>query len=366
MRLNRQHLGRLRDRALRDVEAGLEFGGIEGCTIALCLEGEVVWEEGFGAARSMPPILLLSISKTVLEAALWRLFGSGLSPDTPVVAIVPEFMGGTRPEITVAMIETHCAGIAWHPIDYPDAADRANRLKAFFDWRLETPAGSYEYSPIAGAWVLAEVIERIDGRDYREFLRQEVLAPLGLSGPAGLRLGAPASELGDVLLHRNLMGGYSPDPQKAVPMLYGLDTLPGIALGTPGVGVVGTASSVAKLYQAYLHNPGDLWNPGVLSDARDRTRVVMPDSAGRPMRRSLSFVQAGPEQERYGERSFFGASVSARAFGHQGQGSQIAWADPATGLSFAYLTNTVVFPPGGCFHPRARELSTIAGSLLDN
>ena len=26
-------------------------------------------------------------------------------------------------------------------------------------------------------------------------------------------------------------------------------------------------------------------------------------------------------------------------FGHGGAGGQIAWADPATGLSFAYLTN---------------------------
>jgi CubicO group peptidase (beta-lactamase class C family) len=31
--------------------------------------------------------------------------------------------------------------------------------------------------------------------------------------------------------------------------------------------------------------------------------------------------------------------VSPRAFGHAGAGGQIAWADPETGISFAYLTN---------------------------
>ena len=34
-----------------------------------------------------------------------------------------------------------------------------------------------------------------------------------------------------------------------------------------------------------------------------------------------------------------GRTVSPRAVGHNGAGGQIAWADPATGLSFAYVTN---------------------------
>ena len=34
-----------------------------------------------------------------------------------------------------------------------------------------------------------------------------------------------------------------------------------------------------------------------------------------------------------------GATVSANAFGHNGAGGQIAWADPATGLSFAFVTS---------------------------
>ena len=34
-----------------------------------------------------------------------------------------------------------------------------------------------------------------------------------------------------------------------------------------------------------------------------------------------------------------GKTVSRGAFGHNGAGGQIAWADPATGLSFVYLTN---------------------------
>jgi CubicO group peptidase (beta-lactamase class C family) len=34
-----------------------------------------------------------------------------------------------------------------------------------------------------------------------------------------------------------------------------------------------------------------------------------------------------------------GRTCSPGTFGHNGAGGQIAWADPATGLSFAYVTN---------------------------
>jgi CubicO group peptidase (beta-lactamase class C family) len=35
----------------------------------------------------------------------------------------------------------------------------------------------------------------------------------------------------------------------------------------------------------------------------------------------------------------FASTNSQRTFGHMGAGGQVSWADPTTGLSFAYLTN---------------------------
>lgn len=363
--LDRGILERLRDRIRRDIDAGLQFGGIEGCTVAIGYRNEILWEEGFGAADHDTPIVLLSITKTVLESALWQLFADGLAPDTAVVEIVPEFMDGTQPDISIAMIETHLAGFGRLPMSDAASADRTSRLEVLRSWRLESPPGSYEYNPVNGGWVLAEIIERVSGADYRQFLRDAVLRPLGLSDVHQLSLGVPEHDFPEILLHRNHMDGYTPDPARRQPVACGLDTRAGLALGVPAVGAVGTAGGVARLYQAYLHNPGGLWDPEILADARDRVRVEMADPAGRPMRRSLSFVLAGDPAERYGERTFFGPATSGRAFGHQGQGGQIAWADPATGLSFAFLTNTVVFPPGGCFHPRSRELSALAACVLD-
>ena len=56
--------------------------------------------------------------------------------------------------------------------------------------------------------------------------------------------------------------------------------------------------------------------------------------------------------------------VSASAFGHMGAGGQIAWADPATGVSFAYLTNGLVRDPVQ-LGIRSDELSTAAGRCFE-
>lgn len=65
--------------------------------------------------------------------------------------------------------------------------------------------------------------------------------------------------------------------------------------------------------------------------------MTLPDYLGIPANRTLGIVVAGDD----GHASLrgFGHTSSPRAFGHNGAGGQVAWADPATGLSFAYLTN---------------------------
>jgi len=60
---------------------------------------------------------------------------------------------------------------------------------------------------------------------------------------------------------------------------------------------------------------------------------------GVPANRTLGLVQAGDDGKAV--MRGFGRTVSPRAFGHDGAAGQIAWADPGTGLSFAYVTNGI-------------------------
>jgi CubicO group peptidase (beta-lactamase class C family) len=111
-------------------------------------------------------------------------------------------------------------------------------------------------------------------------------------------------------------------------------------VGVPGGGGVASAADLALFYQALLHNPDGLWDQTVLTDGTGNVRVNLPDPVfGTPGSRTLGLVVAGSDGKA-AERGF-GRTVGPRAFGHGGAAGQIAWADPDSGISFAYLTNGV-------------------------
>jgi CubicO group peptidase (beta-lactamase class C family) len=195
--------------------------------------------------------------------------------------------------------------------------------------------------------VLAELIEAVTGRDYRDYVRTAIIEPLGLHR---LRLGVQPAEQDDIATVE--LVGEPPAPAE-IRALFGRDfefpmmvdesllmfNEPAVrALGIPGGGAVATAADVAMFYQGLLRNPGEIWEPDVLADATGRVRVDYVDPiTGAPANRGLGVVIAG--SGRHLPYRGMGSNVSPRAFGHQGAGGQVAWGDPGTGLSFCLLTN---------------------------
>ena len=109
-------------------------------------------------------------------------------------------------------------------------------------------------------------------------------------------------------------------------------------VGVPGGGAVMRACDLAQYYQALLHNPGKMFDPDVLADATSNVRNRLPERwTGIPANRSLGLILAGDDG--YSNVRGLGRTVSPGAFGHNGAGGQLAWADPATGLSLGYCTN---------------------------
>jgi CubicO group peptidase (beta-lactamase class C family) len=125
-------------------------------------------------------------------------------------------------------------------------------------------------------------------------------------------------------------------PDVALAALTSLNDPDARVVGVPGGGGVLRAADIALLYQGLLHNTGQLWSQEALVEGTQRVRMMLPDVWGVPASRTLGLVVAG--EDGLGYRRGFGRTASAKAFGHNGAGGQLAFGDPVTGLSVGYLT----------------------------
>ena len=335
-------------RARKEVDEGL----LPSCQWALARDGEVIAGETVGEvpAGDDTRFVIYSCTKAVVASAFWQLLAEGSVALTDrVVDHVPAFGSNGKDVITVEQVLLHTSGFPAAPLGPSAWASRDRRHEAFAKWRLNWEPGSqFEYHPSSAHWVLADLLETVDGVDFREAVRRRVLEPNGLDR---LALGVPEAEQGDVAIPVNVGEPPTPEEFEAVLGVPGIDlgevtdaalvrmTEPdGLAAGIPGGGAVSTAADLARLYQAFLHDPKGLWDPAVLADATGHVRNTFRDPmTGVPVNRALSIVVAGDDGKSH--MRGMGHTVSARAFGHDGAGGQIAYADPESGLSFAWFTN---------------------------
>jgi CubicO group peptidase (beta-lactamase class C family) len=335
----------LYERVQRGVDAGIN----PSCQLAFARDGKVALSRTFGDADPNSRYVMFSATKAVVAGAVWILIGEGsLDVSRRVCDLIPEFATNGKDVITVEQVMLHTSGFPHAPFNALEWDDRERRLERFAQWRCNWEPGTrYEYHPTSAHWVLAEIIERCTGGDFRVFVRERILEPLGLRG---LQLGVPIDQQGDI---NTLANTGEPASAEELQALLGVSSLPVTevtpeallgfnhpkmrAVGVPGGGGVSNAVDLALYYQALLHNPAGIWKPDVLTDVTSHVRNTMPDYIGTPANRSLGLILAG-DDGRAGARGM-GKTVSPRAFGHNGAGGQIAWADPETGLSFCYFTN---------------------------
>ncbi|HVM01593.1 MAG TPA: serine hydrolase domain-containing protein [Acidimicrobiales bacterium] len=369
MGLSHDRLDALMERARREVDEGV----LPACQVAVGVAGEVVAFEAYGEATTDTRFAVFSCTKPLVAAAAWVLIGEGrLDPSDKVADLVPEFGTNGKDAVTVEHLLLHTGGFPRHTLMPPQWDTRRGRLEAFAEWTLQwEPGTAFEYHPTSAHWVLAEVIERLAGRDFRDAVEDLVTRPAGLPRPVlGL---APADQEGIAEVEvrgepatadelEQALGVRSvPSSEVTDAALIGFNRPDVRAAGVPGAGAVMTAADLALFYQRLLHDPDGIWRPDVLADATGNVRNALGDPVfALPANRTLGLVVAGGDG--LGFLRGFGSSVSPRAFGHNGAGGQIAWADPATGISFAYATNGLDANVIRQFR-RGLSLSTGAGAL---
>jgi CubicO group peptidase (beta-lactamase class C family) len=332
------------DQLERVIEGHIKAGRYPGAQIAVARHGKLALVKTFGDATLDPnrqPAaddtlwLLYSNTKVITACAVWLLVERGALRFTDTVAEhVPGFEANGKGGITIIQLLSHQGGFP--NADVPKEAWEDHELlrKVVCNFTLEfTPGTRMHYHGRAAHWAAAVLIEALAKQDYRTFIRDNVVDPLGLGGE--LFVGLPEVE-GKRAVDMHEPSG---DGTKLVRRAEENNAAFRKA-GTPGGGGYATARAMAAFYQM-LANNGTLNGVRLLSPrmvqyvTRNHTGDMVDHYMGMPMHRGLGPHVRGTTATIRG----LGSLASPRTFGHGGVGSSYCWADPDSGVSFAYLTN---------------------------
>ena len=326
----------------------LAEGRYPGAQIAVARDGRLALTRTFGDARLDPSRtparddslwLLYSNTKVVTACAVWVLAEQGALRFTDRVAEhVPGFEAHGKGDITIIQLLSHQGGFP--NADVPKAAWEDHELlrRVVSDFTLEwTPGSRVHYHRLAAHWVAAVLIEALSKTDYRAFIREQVVEPLGLGDE--LFVGLPDAR------HERAVDMHEPGPAGQVKRAEE-NNAEFRRAGTPGGGGYATARAMAAFYQM-LAAGGTLAGRRLLSPrmvqyvSRNVTGERVDGYMGMPMHRGLGPHVRGTTDSIRG----LGSIASPRTFGHGGVGSSYCWADPDSGVSFAYLTNSRIPDP---------------------
>lgn len=350
------------------IQRNIVDGAFPGCRILAAKDGKIVYDEAFGyytyskAQRVELSTMYDVASLTKILAttlAVMRLYEQGkLDLNKRVGDYLPWTKGTDKEYLVVKDLLMHQAGLkSWIPF-YKETLDSNGNLRTDIysmqsqngftvpvaknlymrkDWVdtvwnriLMSPLenkGRYVYSDL-DFYFLAAIAERITGKKLNIYVEEQFYKPLGLTRTAYNPLKkVAAAEIAptenDIAYRRQQLQGYVHDPGAA---MFG---------GVAGhAGIFAQAEDVAVIFQM-LMNGGSY---GGRQYFKKTTVDKFTAYNSRISRRGLGFDKPNANNEDAGPT---GNRVSGYAFGHQGFTGTCAWADPATGIVFIFLSNRI-------------------------
>lgn len=270
----------------------------------------------------------------------------------------PEFAQQGKERITVRQLLAHQAGLFAfdEPVDRSVVAD-LDRLAALMARQKPAwePGTRHGYHAISLGFYEGELLRRVDPghRSLGEFFQEEIADPLGLDFYIRLPESIPNSRLATLakpspfamlftfpirmilagMNHRsNIYRALVVNPGTELP--HDKEHVYARNLEVPSGGGVGTARALAHAYSVFATDGCPLGlRPETLqalsAPAISPTNGFYDECLMGDMRYSLGFMKPGPTWP-------FGSEAS---FGAPGSGGSLGFADPQTGIGYAYVTS---------------------------
>ena len=302
----------------------------------------------FGVATLDSRFALASLSKPIVAAACLVAWEEGvLELDAPLSEHLSEIDEG----LTLRDVLSHASGL---PAD--DASARRVQLDPNASWN-GVAAAYREVKPVvlprtqriysnAGYALAADALEQATGMDYRTYITESVLIPLGMQQTT---FGVGVDDDANVLSVKE-------------PGLLGHDQqlFNGTRfreLGLPQSGAFGTASDYLQLLQMTLRqgrlsSDSHLLAPETAELLSTNQAGSLPGGVGDFMEWERCDWGAGFELRAEKSPHWTGTALSSAAFTHFGASGTLAFADPATGTAAVILANRGTYTrwmlePGG-------------------
>jgi CubicO group peptidase (beta-lactamase class C family) len=331
------------------VDTGQEIG----LQVAAYVDGELVLDTWAGVADRGTGRLVdgetlftsWSTTKGFVATGAHILAERGLIDyDTPIAHYWPEFAAHGKGGATVRHALIHAAGVPQLPPQTtPELiCDWDGMCPAIADLEpLWAPGTRVGYHAWTFGWIVGEVVRRASGRTLAQVLRDELCRPLGIES---FFLGipdevesrvAPLSE--DPPAERSPLGKLAMPPQFTNAATVNRPDVRRASV--PGAGGIMNARAIARHY-AMLAGGGELDGARVLSAERvalasalqTEQMDVVQDA---PKRKALGYMLGGPDA--LGGTPAMGESITA--FGHNGHGGSLGFADPQRRLGFGLTKN---------------------------
>jgi len=182
------------------MEAQKDFQRLPSVSAAIVKDQEVIWSKAFGQAKiggnqpASPSTIysICSISKLFTAVAIMQLYDEGkLRLDDEIKTLLPSFdLKKTFPEsgpITIRSLLTHSSGLPresdfpyWTGPDFPfpTSAQVTERLGS--QEMLYSASTNFQYSNL-GITLLGQVVEKLSGKSYDDYVEDRILKPLKLT-----------------------------------------------------------------------------------------------------------------------------------------------------------------------------------------
>ncbi|MCW2565803.1 MAG: penicillin-binding protein beta-lactamase class, partial [Mycobacterium sp.] len=348
-------------RAFSQLFPGRRFGG---GALAIYLDGEPVVDvwTGYTDRRGTEywtadtGAMVWSVTKGLASTVIHRLVDRGLIDyDMPVAEYWPEFGANGKADINVRDVMRHRAGLS--QLNGVSKADLLNHV-AMEERLAAAPVnkilyGKPAYHALTYGWLMSGLGRAVTGMGMRDLIREELAGPLNTDG---LHLGRPPADsptrAAQILTPQGTFS--NPIFNFVAPRLASLQysgafgsmyfpgmkavvqgDIPLLDAEIPAANGVTTARGLAKMY-------GAIANGGSIDGRQFLSQELVAGLTGRP---SLY-----PDRNIFVPLSFHLGYHSVPfppgfmpGFGHAGLAGSVGWADPASGLSFGFVHNRLLY-----------------------